>query len=129
MAERVLENISGRMGTFILSGAHLEAHPTHRHRYKTVKTVTVHQSKGGLLVPRTLARTMPDSLRIPAGESQVVDDAVLHCPAVKAAIVRGALRVSEPKPKPKPKPGDDDKEKDDPTDPGRPPSFGSRSTK
>lgn len=102
---KMLKNVSGRLRTFILSGAHLAQHPTHVHRYKAVKRVAVHQGKDGSLAVRTSVRAMPDALRLAAGESREVDEALVHCPDVKAAIARGDLRVSDPKPKPaEPKP-------------------------
>jgi len=104
MAAKVLENISGRMKTYTLSGAHLASHATHEHRYKPVRRVTVHQSKSGQLVPRFLTKTMPDSLRLAAGDSRKVDEAVVHCPEIKAAIARQELRVSDPVAEPAPAP-------------------------
>jgi hypothetical protein len=126
MTTKVLENISGRLRTFILSGAHLEAHPTHEHCYKPVKTVTVHQSKSGQLVARALTRTMPDALRLSAGEVREVDEALIHCPDIKGAIARGELRVSDPKPKasetppPTPQPEPEEPKLAEPAEPPKP---------
>lgn len=98
MAKKVLTNVSGRMQTFVLAGAHLAANATHRHRYKTVKQVRVAATANGQLVPRIASRSMPDSLRLFAGESREVDELVTHCPAVKDAIARGILRKADPPP-------------------------------
>jgi hypothetical protein len=90
----VLENVSGRLRTYMLAGAHLATHPTHPNRYKSVRRVTVHQSKAGGLSSRTTPLVLPDSLRLVAGEQREVEPEVLHCPDVKAAIARGELRVA-----------------------------------
>lgn len=91
----VIENVSGRMKTFVLTGKHLESNVNHPHRPKLVKLVTVHEGKGGGgLAMRVRHRPMADSLRLAAGEKRrFEDDAVLHCPHVKDAIGRQEIRV------------------------------------
>jgi hypothetical protein len=99
MATCTIENLSGRLLTFVLTGAHLAKGTPHA--YRTVKTVTVHQSKTGALVPRSTHRSMPSSLRIPAGEKVSVDEAVTHCPAVRKALAAGQVRIVADKAKAK----------------------------
>ncbi len=89
----VLENVSGRLRTYTLTGAHLATHATHPNRYRSHRRVTVHQSKTGHLAMRTTPVLLPDSLRLVTGEKREVEPEVLHCPDIKAAIARGELRV------------------------------------
>jgi hypothetical protein len=89
----VLENVSGRLRTYTLTGAHLATHATHPNRYRSHRRVTVHQSKAGELAMRTSSVLLPDSLRLVSGEKREVEPEVLHCPDIKAAIARGELRV------------------------------------
>jgi hypothetical protein len=93
MATCTIENLSGRLLTFVLTGAHL-AKGGGPHAYKAVKTVTVNQAKNGALVPRSTHRAMAGSLRIPAGAKVSVDEAVTHCPAVKKAAAAGQVRIA-----------------------------------
>ena len=101
----VLENVSGRLRTYTLTGAHLATHPTHPNRYRTARRVTVHQSKAGALAMRATSIVLPDSLRLVAGEKREVPSEVAACPHIKAAIARGELRVAKavvPPPPPPP---------------------------
>jgi hypothetical protein len=117
MATVSLKNISGRMLSLVLTGAHL-GHT--KHKPAPIKLVTVHHAKNGQMSPRVRHVPMAQAIRIPAGESLDVDDAVAHCPDVKAAVARRALRVETPKPEPVPdgtKPDKKDDAKAEPTAP------------
>lgn len=89
-----IENVSGRLQTYVLTGKHLAAAAgSHPHGYKNVKRVTVHSSRDGKFISRVVQQPMADSLRLAAGETREVDDAIGYCPSIKAAAARGELRI------------------------------------
>lgn len=92
-----IQNVSRGMLTLILAGKHIASASSHPHRYKPVKLVTLHQSKGtGELVKHERKAMMPASLHMSAGEAVNVDRSVVGCPDVKRAIARSLLKVIDP---------------------------------
>lgn len=97
MADVTIKNMSKRMQVYTLAGAHLREPAKdgndRKHRYVSVKRVTIHRPANGNIAVRVRHLPMPQSLRIGPGEEMTVDRAATHAPMVRKAIVAGTIKV------------------------------------